>query len=1148
MSAGGDFLLSPETLAAQATAIDSSKSVWVSANAGSGKTFVLTRRVIRLLLDGVEPSRILCLTYTKAAAANMQNRIFAELAAWVALPDAELAASIRKITEDDGQPARLAKARRLFAEAVETPGGLRIQTIHAFCEQLLHVFPLEANVPANFSVIEETEAQALLAEAIEETLRLALDGGSIAMAAALSRVAQDVGLDGLASLLPSVAGRQGHIADIRARLGLGVAETVETIDRQTIMDGISPDEWPDIIAILKTSSSKSDQDAAGRLSAAIARSESDAKADAYRAFFLTQSMEPRSRLVTKAVATAAPGLVDQLTNEQGRVLALLDRRRAAAAAERTEALLLIAQDVSERLRLKKLRRALLDFDDLIERTATLLERAESAWVLFKLDGGIDHLLVDEAQDTSPAQWTILKALTADFFAGETANRRNRSVFAVGDEKQSIYSFQGADPREFGAARAHFQKAVTDIGSGFSAVELKMSFRSAQDVLGAVDVVFADPARRKGLSADDVPTVHDTARRNAAGLVEVWPPEVAEKVEESFSDKGIDVPVEWSPEVRLAKRIAGRIAFWRKQAAVFEDDGKPITPGDIMILVRRRNAFFEAVIKALKQEHVPVAGADRLTLTDHIAVMDLIALGQVMLLPEDDLTLATLLKSPLCGLDDEDLMLLAPQRMGSLWEGLRSSGVSKHRAVAEKLKVWRALAAEKDCFGFYATVLGRDRGRHDLLKRLGPDAGEAIDVFLADALDYGPKNPASLSGFLTSVIAENRTVKRDMDAAGNAVRVMTVHASKGLEARIVFLADTFSQPMAQHDSPLIRLEADPDASLPSALIWAPGAKSDPSLVRAERERRREASWDEYRRLLYVAMTRARDRLYVGGYRGTREVKTPVWYAMIETALGEGEASTVLAEDGSGEVLQWRSAGTTHRSTPVVVPAVQSPGLDKTLPGWLHKSVPAEVSPLPPLRPSTRPQTVETASPEARPTDHSARLRGVLLHRLFELLPDVQPARRREAGLALIKRHPFENGADLVKIVLDALDDPLAASIFGLGSRSEVAISGAIPGQNGESIGISGQIDRLVVGAGEVLVCDIKTERAPGDPRNIPANVMRQLAAYRALLQQIYPGRIVRCFILWISLARLVEAQQAGLDASAAALIGEHAAAVRYVTQH
>ena len=370
-------------------------------------------------------------------------------------------------------------------------------------------------------------------------------------------------------------------------------------------------------------------------------------------------------------------LEDDLRREQNRLIDLRERRRGAMALERSGALFVVATAILSTYARMKAERGALDFDDLIGRALALLTRSSAAWVLHKLDYGLDHLLLDEAQDAAPPQWRILAELTAEFFAGAGARGSNRTVFAVGDEKQSIFGFRGAAPEMLAEMKRLFAKRHSDAERPFADVLLTFSFRSSQTILDAVDMTFRSEAAWRGVAApEEPPPRHLAIRRDLKGVVELWPP-IAPVLTPDPEDwrLPLDHASPSDPQVLLAHRIATVIKQWRSPASrerVVDPrtgDVRPIRESDVMILVRSRNAFFEAMVRALKAAGLKAAGADRLTLKDHIAVMDLIAAGRAALLPDDDLTLASVLKSPLIGLDEDTLLKLAAKRSGSLAEAL-----------------------------------------------------------------------------------------------------------------------------------------------------------------------------------------------------------------------------------------------------------------------------------------------------------------------------------------------------------------------------------------------------------------------------------------------------------------------------------------------
>jgi ATP-dependent helicase/nuclease subunit A len=1115
--------------AAREEAIDPSSSAFVRAHAGSGKTTILTRRIMRLLLSGIDASQILALTYTKAAAAEMQARVFDQLGSWVTLDDAALDEAITTIGGKTSDAAGRKAARRLFAEALEAPGGLKIQTIHAFCESLLHLFPFEANVPARFEVLDDLERAEIMAAARNETARFAMEQRHSLIGTAMHHLAQRTDqktlnywitrslVDHHEAVISMAATQKENGAlnflPLRLELGLAKDRQFSEIDEEIVSGGIRPEHWPGIAAAFERGSAN-DIKSARTLRMAIAQTDQSHKAARYSDFFLIKERTPVKNLGTSSVKDDA--LKANLVIEKERVYALIKERVALERCAKTEALFCLADDVRRRFTMAKVARGVLDFDDIIQKTETLLQRAEARWILYKLDSRITHLLVDEAQDTAPRQWSILKKLTDDFFDGAAARPAKRTIFAVGDEKQSIYSFQGASPEAFGEAEDHYSQQIKQAGLSFKSLELKLSFRTTADVLGAVDETFGVVEDAKGLSRNGESPVHETARHRQPGFVEIWPAIAALEKDERKAWEPLDGPVKNDPAIELAKRIARMISLWIRQGHRFDNDGARIKPGDIMILARKRGTVFKALLRELKREGVPVAGADRLKLNDHIAIEDLFVLADVVLNREDDLALATLLKSPLIGLDDDDLIALTEEPGEiSLADRLDASQAPEHQSAAKSIQGWRIASRQKTPFAFYSDVLSADGGRRRFLARLGPDAAEALDVFLADVLDWQRRNPPSLAALAMMMRGTDREVKREMSEASDTVRIMTVHAAKGLEARIVILADTFSAPNTNQLSPLVMLKPQRANSAPIACLTS-GSIPMPEILKAQRDLLIAKEEAEYRRLLYVAMTRARDRLYVTGFMGAKSKKERTWFGQVERRLADhASMQTVMADDGEGEVLRFR-----------INSIVQQPARDDppsflkkvALPAWIDQPVMAKKPVKPPLRPSNL-QDAAAQGHVFRPAgDSKARLRGILVHALLEKLPAVPAAQRNAAALAYLAiRGLAPNEAEaLYSDVATVLRDPAFAALFGEKSRAEAAIAGTITLLDGSRHEVRGRIDRIAVMADRIICVDYKT----GLPTNEPdISMIRQLALYHRLLGQIYPGRKIEAGILWTVLPRL-----------------------------
>jgi len=1132
----------------QIDASDPQVSAFVSANAGAGKTHVLAQRVIRLLLAGTDPMKILCITFTKAAAANMAARVFDTLAHWIALDDAALDREMRAIGETAIGPAQRARARRLFASALDTPGGLKVQTIHAFCTRLLHQFPFEANVPARFSVLDDRAESELIDGATMAVLLEATRAPGTPLAEALSTAiasAADVTFrdvvrelmhrrDEVDRWIGRAGGVREAIDELSRALGVEPADDLARIDHELIEGtGLPSSEWATVAALCHQGSTN-DRKLGDVFRAALA-ARGQARIDAYLSIFLKTDFEPRKALITVGLRGKYPELAERLTQVQGRVCALLERRNAVISRDRTAALLTIGAAVIKRYRAEKERRGLLDYDDLIAKTVRLLETINPTWVHYKLDRGIDHVLIDEAQDTSEPQWQIIGRLVAEFAAGAGAREAGRTLFAVGDEKQSIFSFQGAVPRKFDEMRRHFERDFLATGLDWRFVRFHHSFRSGANVLGAVNEVFRAPAVYKGVTADESGIApHEWLPDAAPGLVEIWPlVRPLEREEMEGWDAPFDAVLQTSPQVRLARRIADTIAQGIRAREPLGRERKPMSAGDVLVLVRQRGALFEAIIRALKEKGIAVAGADRLVLTEHVAVIDLMALGDALLLPHDDLALAIALKSPLFGLSEEQLFALAWERKGTLRAALvaRAKEDDRFAAAADLVDRCAAMARGATPFGFYAWLLGPGGGRANVLRRLGHEATDALDEFLALALDYERREPPSLQGFLAWLRTAQTEIKRDMEISRDEVRVMTVHGAKGLEAPLVILADTTSQPAGPRPPRLIALPAERAApDTPDRLVWAGRKANDPRPVAHARSRTLGESENEYRRLLYVAMTRAADRLIVAGYEGERKRPSGCWYDLILQGLQGCEGFSVV---GEGEAQIWRYRKVADSELALVMPAPAAAAAVER-PSWLRRDVPAEAVAPVVVTPSEDETPVwrdrSGGSVEAR---RNAMRRGVLIHRLMQSLPEIAPDCRAEAA----RRHVARAAADLapaeqeglVATVLRLLSEPRFAPLFSPGSRAEVPVVGRLHRAGRTPLAVSGQIDRIAVTPEAVLIADYKTNRpAPRSLAEVPDAYVRQLALYRAVVARLYPDTPVRAVLVWTDVPDLMEISSDLLD--------------------
>ncbi|WP_417456032.1 double-strand break repair helicase AddA [Kordiimonas sp.] len=1134
----------PRMTPAQARATQPELTAWVGASAGTGKTHVLTARVLRLMLTGTDPENIVCLTFTKAAAAEMKNRIFAELGRWAMMADDALIAEIARRTEEVADADMIIRARQLFAYVLDLSGGLQIQTFHSFCQALLGRFPLEAGMAPGFEGIDEAVAQEMMASAKDEMLALTRRPEGAHVRKALDHVAGlvteltfDEVIERLSFEASTLAaadkayGKFGLAAALYRALDLTPGET-----RDVLLDQVTADDAFDITGLramgpVLLAGSKTETKV-GEVMTAYTAAEGDERKvlfDAYMLGLLTKEGTPRKTVAVKKTLTTYPEFEAIIEKEQIRLMRVADRLNRIAAAEATVALLTLGLAQLERYKALKTERGMVDFDDMIGRTVGLLDRLDVApWVLFKLDAQVDHILIDEAQDTNREQWRVVEALTAEFFSGEGASDKMRTVFAVGDAKQSIFSFQRADPKEFVAARDRVFHRAWQAELKAEPVPLNLSFRSGGAVLSLVDAVFDKGADAwHGLSADLEHVKHEFVRKGHGGLVELWPLEAPNVAEEESAEEG------WIPpliqenaddaEGHTAWRIARRIKEMIASGEVLEAQARPITPGDILVLVRRRTAFVDHLVRALKYLGVPVAGRDRMVLTDELPVMDLLALAHAALLPTDDLTLATVLKSPFVGLDDDQLFALAHGRKGALWHALQAKAKDEPvfaRALAFLQSVIRG-ADLLTPFEFFSHVLTDLNGRAQLVARLGDEVHDPIDELMEEALRFEHTGTASLQAFIHRVEHGGTQIKRDMEAAGGQVRIMTAHSSKGLQAPIVFLSDLVSIPDIRREGRLVPIDAA-DPGKPPLLLWTSAA---PGLALAEEKKAelKEKALHEYRRLLYVALTRAEDRLYIAGWQAEREPDPNCWYKAIESGFERVGAEEV-------EI----TLGRTARRLTVAQTAAVAPSDEKAetrtplpaLPAWAREPMPNEPTPPRPLAPS-KPDEDEPAvtSPLARAT--AARFeRGRLIHSMLEWLPELEKAAQQEAAERFLMRSGLdaETAAAFWQEVKGILEDAEFAPIFGPNSRAEVPIAGLVGTR-----AISGQVDRLVVTESEVLIVDYKTNRPPPrDAAKVPEVYLKQMGLYARALQGIYPNHKIRAALLWTDISLLMELGKTQMD--------------------
>ena len=1148
---------------AQAIAADPAHPVWVSANAGSGKTKVLIDRVARLLLKGAAPDSILCVTYTKAAANEMLQRLFGRLGGWSVMEEADLRKELTELEGRTGTPYsddEIRNARALFARALETPGGLRIETIHAFCARVLRRFPLEAGVAPGFTEIDEVEAELLWQNALATGLEasdkdapealdhVAFTGGGLGAMAGL-----DIAKAKAARILAFADMHDNDPArmDAALRAALSPPELSEDDLIAHAMAQLPLKPLGHAVTVFEADSAKSSKTNANILRAVFEAKTAEEKWALYRPMFFTGTGTFRASIATKgplADAHVAALFQTKEIPEGSEVLRMkqLDADlKAARLFARTRALMILSAPILNHYRSLKRERAAIDFDDLIAVTLALLSRKTAAdWVLYKLDGGLTHVLLDEAQDTSPEQWGLLNALTNEFFAGKGADKPQepRTLFVVGDEKQSIYSFQGADPQKFLSERQVFEAKSREAFGKAELPEMAMSFRSSPEILGFVDKVsecgdveghpyIAGPIAEANLSR------HTARRANQPGSVELWPIDVPKPDTQPVPwEAPKDTQSEASPKNQLAKKVAGEIdALLKRGDMVWTETNdrkwhlRPANPGDILILVNTRTGgLFDALIDALKAKAIPVAGADRLVLADHIGVQDCLNLIRFVLLPTDDLTLGEILRGPFGNLVDDNVHLfpLAYERgETSLWAKLQNSPDPAHQPVKAFLEslIARAHLPAYEFLSFVLTVHDGEgvTGWQRLAARLGAPMRDPVQALLSRAMAHDAKGPASLQGFVSQMDLDRTQIKRDLAAAAGDVRVMTVHGAKGLQAPIVILPDTTGAPKAIKPSLV---------SINDAPAWIGAKDTDTDASALAREDLSKRALRERRRLLYVALTRAQDRLMIfGAWSGQKPKadsdKPPAdgfakgsWYALCAEAMAGLLGELPMGDDERPSFCRFGAPPQISSSEPAANEA------EKALPAWLNMAAPKASAGLKVTAPSA---LIPGKTPIMPPlgADRMDRLkRGRLIHALLERLPALPASRREAEGAAFLARDATLNEAaraEMLAAAMGVLNDPAFADVFAEGGRAEAPVIGTAPSLP-DGVIINGRVDRLVITQDEVFIIDFKTDRPPPKhAEGVGRSYLAQMGAYAAVLAEAYPNRRIRTALVWTDGPKLME---------------------------
>lgn len=1157
----------------QDTASFPGASSWVGASAGTGKTKVLTDRVLRLLLpqpDGrpaTDPERILCLTFTKAAAAEMALRINKTLAKWAVMNDADLDPKLSGLTGMQVDDDLRAAARQLFGRVIDVPGGLKIMTLHSFCQSVLARFPLEAGISPNFDVLDDTLASELMTAARDKVLAEQYKDSSERSAAyqSLAALAKFQSEKQITENLNALNGERSQFLSILEKFPGADAlwdALCRCFDVRQDDDGSPLDPFcrfeiigeqclRDMCRAFLASGKKDSQK--GLWLQDWLEKDPGQRAENWNLLvsaFITEDKDTKKnkpKQITKATKEFAPHIESLYDDIAQAILDVDDKYCACRMAQATYHLLTLGRAVQDHFARAKAFRGVLDFDDLIRLTRDLLAgrttdisgEKPTDWVLYKLDGGLDHILIDEAQDTNPEQWEIIEHLTADFFEGISARSEEesgviRTIFVVGDEKQSIFSFQRADPDKFHEMRETFRTKIEQARHDFRTVQMNISFRSTAPVLDLVNLVFDSARGRLALGLKDDPDItHSAWRAQEAGQVDIWDLQDPED-EDAQEPWALPLPGKAAepPKARLCRMIGEHIQQ-RLDKEMLPSRGRALRPGDIMILLRSRKDFAAPLIRELKSRQIPVSGIDRMVLSQELVVEDMLALADFALLPEDDLALACILKSPFVGKDDDALFALAHGRKGTLWNAVKASGETELIDWLERL-ISRAGALRP--YDFFAALL-HDSCPADqdgssfraIQRRLGDDALDPLEEFLNSCLNYEREEIATLQGFTHWQRHHSAEIKREQEEASNHVRIMTVHGSKGLQAPVVYLPDTVLTGQSRSSTrPNLLWPNRTGLDVP---IWSPSKDERCNLFITARDSINAYLDKEYQRLLYVALTRAEDHLIICGASpksagATTKMLEDSWYNSCAAAFDRMDADRLSdghVDDGHGTRIAYRSLTSPQDIEAKPEKQNSREGGHYPLPPWIGKEAGSEPQPPRPLTPS-RPSQPEqpVASPARKREDDFRFQRGRLTHKLLEHLPDLPKEKWEEAARAYLNRAESDLSDSVLETIWqetkDVLTHPDFAAIFGPDSMAEVPVSGLI----GKTRLVSGQIDRLLITDNEILIVDYKTNRPPPtDPEDVPEIYIGQMKSYRDVLTQVYPDREVRCALIWTDGAYLMD---------------------------
>lgn len=1060
-----------------------SENTWIEASAGTGKTKTLIDRILLLLLHGASPNEILCITFTNAAASEMKSRLL-EIVEILKNSDTEQIQTfltnigINKITEN-----LIEKCKQL--SEIMFSNEVKIMTIHSFCFSIINQFPIESNTFFSSKIIEEKQIKKILEQAITEvTLNedcnpflkkcIKFLGNSVEPYTISEILLKQIPFkgeylrifsEGIEKLKEKCA--NFFKVDVNFLNNLDLSEEYEIKfksieqNKQLFQDFLN--------AIKNNEESKQIYDS-------INNYFSDGKNKAENIFniFLTKKNTPRKQILKKNILSENINLAEIINKIQNILLDTIEQQKRITSAKLSLAITLFSATVIDKYEEIKEDQKVFEYDDILIKARKILLSENSDWIKFKISLNTSHVLIDEAQDTNEIQWEIIKIITEDFYTGNSV-ANDRSIFVVGDVKQSIYSFQGANPKHFLEAKEYFKKKLAESSIKLKEVFQNKSYRSTNTILNFVDKTFQSPALIKALTNESKEIIHTVNRKDTSSEIEIWP--IINSTSSPYPT-GWEIPIyakqSCSPYIILAKKIALMIKEKIQSKLFLPSKKRNITPEDFLILFQRRNSFIMQVIKALKKEGIPVSGIDKLDLLEHISIQDILSLARFVLFPYDNLNLACLLKSPFCNISEKNLLSLCKDI--SFDNTILDNIKNFNEKLYQKLMHWIEISKKYTIYDFFYTILEKEKFKKRLAERSGIETINILEEFLQNVFEFEKNEDCpTLFNFLYW-IQENNLKVNSNNSIGNGVKLSTVHGAKGLQAPCVILAD----------ANFYNINVD-NYIWNDILLFYPNIENATKEIISLRNQEIKKRSDEYYRLLYVALTRAQDALYITGAKFEKDLNQNCWYKILLNTFEKIEHKKINNKNFNDQILRIDGLRKIKNKYNILEP----------------KGEPINIV----LDKLNLPLTNNNLCVKSTEIDT-----GIFIH---ELLANYFSNNKDEfieflkSSLKTNKYNLSENDINEVeKIIFNIINSNNLNWVFAENSYPEISFIS----KTNRKEALEGRIDRIIINKDHSIdLIDIKT--SPVKPKLIPYNILKQLRFYSNFLKTTYKHQYIRTSILW-----------------------------------